>query len=271
MPIVTISRGTFSGGRDLADCLAERLDLDCVSREVLREAAEEHGVAPDRIADALERPPSLIDRLGWDRQRYLAWLREALCRRAADGRLVYHGLGGHFLLAGVPGVARILVIADIAYRTRRAMEAQAIEEREALAYIRRVDRDRRRWTRFLYGREWRDAAHFDLTVNLERIALEEGCELVERLLGFPGFAVTPETRAALENARIAAAAEAALLGDRHTRLRKLRVAVADGVVTVRGLGRFRNDEASVRAVLAEVEGVREVRTEIAFADGLGEA
>lgn len=270
MPIVTVSRGTFSGGKDLAECLAERLGLECVSREVLREAGEEHGVAPGRVADALERPPSLLDRLGWDRQRYLAWLREALCRRARSGKMVYHGLGGHFLLGGIPGVARILVIANMEYRAHRAMEAQRITESEALKYIRGVDADRRKWTRFLYGHEWRDPTQFDLTVNLERVKIEEGCDLVERLLGLPGFAIGDESLRALEDARIAAAAEAAILGDSRARLRKLHITVRAGEVVVHGLDRLPPDEDRIREIVSAVEGVTSVRLEVGTTTGISE-
>ena len=43
MSIITISRGTFSGGRDLAECLAQKLGYPCISREVIVEAAERYG------------------------------------------------------------------------------------------------------------------------------------------------------------------------------------------------------------------------------------
>jgi hypothetical protein len=44
MPIITISRGTFTGGKKLAGCLSELLKYPCISREVLAEAGEQYGV-----------------------------------------------------------------------------------------------------------------------------------------------------------------------------------------------------------------------------------
>ncbi|MCP3859513.1 MAG: cytidylate kinase-like family protein, partial [Phycisphaeraceae bacterium] len=69
MPVITISRGTFSGGLELAECIASTLDVGCVSREVLVDAAEASGLPLTDLSEAVEKPPSIIDRLSWDRHR----------------------------------------------------------------------------------------------------------------------------------------------------------------------------------------------------------
>jgi len=63
VPIITISRGTFSGGTDLAECLSHRLGYPCVSREVISEAAERYGVSQAALRGALGRAPSFRDGL----------------------------------------------------------------------------------------------------------------------------------------------------------------------------------------------------------------
>ena len=40
MAIITISRGSYSKGREVAEKLAERLNYECISREILIEASE---------------------------------------------------------------------------------------------------------------------------------------------------------------------------------------------------------------------------------------
>ena len=47
MSIITISRGTFSGGKAIAECVAENLGYACVSREILSDAAETYGVSAE--------------------------------------------------------------------------------------------------------------------------------------------------------------------------------------------------------------------------------
>ena len=44
MAIITISRGTFSGGQSLAEYVAGKLGYRCLAREVLIEAARQYGV-----------------------------------------------------------------------------------------------------------------------------------------------------------------------------------------------------------------------------------
>lgn len=270
MPVITVSRGTFSGGKELAECLAAHLDLECMSREVLTDAAREHSMDVKELADTLESPPSFLDRMGWDRQRYLAYLRMAICRHAQDNRMVYHGHGGHFLLGGISHVLRVLVIADLDYRVERAMRRDGGTRAEAETRIGKMDDHRRKWTRFLYGTEWRDPFQFDVTLNLAQMGVDGACEVVTRMVELPAFQPTPASRQALANATVAAAAEAALLEDRRTRLRKLEVTAENHVVTVRGVGHFPQDLDAVREVLSQVEGVKEVRTEFGFSAGIEE-
>ena len=45
MAIITISRGTKSGGEKLAKCLSERLGWPAISREVIVETASQYGVS----------------------------------------------------------------------------------------------------------------------------------------------------------------------------------------------------------------------------------
>ncbi len=268
MPVITISRGTFSGGKDLAECLAEKLGLECVSRELLTEAAQQYGVDADELNDALEKPPGFWDRMSWKRQVYLAHLRETLCQHAQSGKFVYHGHAGHFLLGGISHVLRVLVIADMDFRIDQAMQAKHLTRAAAESHIQTVDEQRRKWTRFLYNADWRDPFQFDLTVNLQKITIEDACQVVTRMTELPAFHSTPASRATLVDAEIAAAAEAALLEDKDTRLRKLQVDAVNGVVTVRGVGYSPQDVETVKAVLGRLDRVKGVRTELAFSGGI---
>ena len=58
MPVITISRGTFSGGLALAQCISDRLGIACVSREVLADAAEASGLPLTDLSEAVEKPPA---------------------------------------------------------------------------------------------------------------------------------------------------------------------------------------------------------------------
>jgi len=44
MPIITISRGSYSRGKDVAEKLAQRLGYECLSRDILLEASDEFNI-----------------------------------------------------------------------------------------------------------------------------------------------------------------------------------------------------------------------------------
>lgn len=57
MSIITISRGSLSGGQELAERVARRLGYRCISREVLVEAAAKFGVPELKLSEYLEKMP----------------------------------------------------------------------------------------------------------------------------------------------------------------------------------------------------------------------
>jgi len=98
MAIITISRGTFSGGQSLAECVAEKLGYRCISREVLVEAAKARGVPLEKLSKSLSDVPGILEGMSLERVHYLAYIKAALVSAVKDEMAVYHGLAGHFLL-----------------------------------------------------------------------------------------------------------------------------------------------------------------------------
>jgi cytidylate kinase len=151
MAIVTISRGSGSGGLLLAERLAEELGYDVVSREdIVREAAA-FGAPEEKLHEALLNPPGFWDRFKHERRRYLAFVQAALCAHAQRDRMIYHGNAGHLLLRGISHVLCVRIIAPMSFRVQMLMERQKMGREEALAYIEKADRQRQQWTRFCAG------------------------------------------------------------------------------------------------------------------------
>ena len=59
MSVITISRGSFSGGKQLAECLARTLNYRCIDRDVLTQRTSIRTVSPDEILAALDTPPKV--------------------------------------------------------------------------------------------------------------------------------------------------------------------------------------------------------------------
>jgi cytidylate kinase len=255
MPIITISRGTFSGGRALAGCLARRLGYPCISREVLAEAAARYEVPGVDLDAALATAPSVFDRLGRDRDRYLCYIRAVLCQHARAGDLVYHGHAGHHLLAGIRHVIRARVVADIGSRVRAAMQEMNMTSRQAELHIRKVDAERRKWTRFLYGVAWEDPFNYDVVLNLEHAGIDGACEVLAGMARLEMFQATEESRAALDDLALSSSVAAALGRDERTRNAKFRVQARGGFVTIEGIVGLTDVADAVNDVVGSIEGV----------------
>jgi cytidylate kinase len=262
--IITISRGTFSGGEALATGLAERLGYRCLSREVLLEAAWGYGVPVDKLSAAMEKPPPLWERLIGKRTPYLAYVRAALCDQALEGRLVYHGYVGHMVLPGVSHVLRVRAIADLDYRIQAAMRHQGLAHKDAVAYIERVDKERRQWARSAFDVEWDDPAHYDVILNLSRMSVATACETVLRLTASAEFQPTDASMKALRDLAVGNRVAATLARDPRTQGAALEVTADNGIVTVTGTTQSPALLEAVAAVAREVEGVKDIRSEVRF-------
>lgn len=199
MPIITISRGTLSGGRAVAECLAGMLGYRCVGRDIVQDAARVIGASPEQVRKMMEVPPGRWGRQVEHRERYLLAMRAALGEQVARGDLVYHGLAGQFLLRGLPGVVRVRLIAPLELRVRALIAAHhATTQRAAERFIRNVDRDRRRWVRVMYGAEVDDPALYDITINLRAISVDTTCRIIAELAARPQYQITDAGRAQFE-------------------------------------------------------------------------
>lgn len=262
MAIITISRGTFAGGEALADTVARRLGYECISREVMLDAAGEFGISLEKLTEAMEKPPTVWQQIAGVRTTYANYVRAALCQRARRGDLVYHGHAGHLLLAGVPHVIRIRVIADLEFRVRAAMERLRLGRKEAIACIEKNDKERAKWSRFLYGVDWNDPFLYDLVLNLEHLSVEGASEIVVGMTNLADFKPTPESVKTLDDLALGSRVRAALSYDRRTSAADVNVIANDGIVTITGTTLSREVLGAIPAVAAEVPGVKEVKCEV---------
>ncbi len=200
MPIITISRGAFSGGKKLAECLSKKLGYRSLSREVMINAAAEYGISEDRLLEALEQKPRMEDRIGLELNRfhYLSFVQAALCEEAKDDNVIYHGNGGHILLKGVSHVIKVKLVTDLEQRIDFAREKLKFTRDEAIAYLYHMDELRGKWTSLLYSENWDAPSQYDITVNLRTMTLQEGCELIAAMTKFPGFQATEASKAAMQ-------------------------------------------------------------------------
>ena len=192
MAIITISRGSLSGGRKVAECLCERLGCPCVADEVLQAAAGKLQVPEEAVRGKFETAPGLWSRLSRERELYVLAVQTALAEACTRGDLVYHGLAGQFLLRGLPGVFRVRLIAPLEMRIEAIRSSNpGMTRRAAEDFIRTVDRERERRVQSLFGLDVENPSLYDLTINLRTLSLEAVCATIAEGASQPQFRITP--------------------------------------------------------------------------------
>lgn len=234
MPIITIARGSMWGGQAVAERVSETLGCQCIGRETLTGEALRLTLGSEGLTGKPDQEPWLWDRLASERSTYLSALQAALASYAGSGSLVYHGHAGHLLLRGIPSILRVRIIAPLEVRIRVVTEKSGISRNEAEAYIKRVDEEWARWTKFIFGMEWRDPALYDLVINLENFTIDGACCCVLGTAKRPEFTVTEEIKGKLQDLALAARVKLALALDPASRDLDLDVRAEKGVVYLDG-------------------------------------
>jgi cytidylate kinase len=264
MPIIIISRGSFSGGQTLAERVAHRLGARCLSREVLVEAAATYKVPEPKLAQFFDTRPGVWERLTQSRRLYLIFLQATMCERARQGNLVYHGQAGHLLLPGISHVLKVRLIAPLTYRIQAVMERQGLGREAALQYIQRVDEERLQRMRYLFNVDWRDPTLYDVVLNLEHMSLETAADVVIYMAQHPEYQPTPTSTKAFQDLTLSCRVQAAVAAHPTTRGVEVEVQADDGVVWVSGVVDEGELQEEILQISRTVPGVKEVISELDF-------
>jgi cytidylate kinase len=209
MAIITISRGSYHRGREVAEKVAQKLGYAVLSRDILLEASEEFNIPEIKLIRAIQDAPSILDRVTRQKEKYVAYIRAALLKHVQKDNVVYHGLFGHFFLQDIPHVLKVRIVADLEARVADEVKREGISESKARQIIIKDDEERRKWALHLYGADWWDATLYDLVIHLKTIRVDDAVDLLCQVVQLPGFQTTPESQEAINSLMEAALMEVA--------------------------------------------------------------
>jgi cytidylate kinase/CBS domain-containing protein len=263
MPIITISRGTLSGGEMLARSLHERLGFKLLSREVIIEAARKYGVSEEKLVKEMQTPARLWTRLTSQKQRYVLAVQATLAELVEDGNAIYYGLAGQFLLQGLSRVLNVRLIAPMASRVRVAMSEHGLSHEDAFRFLQTVDEQRARWVRQLYSADWNDPILYDIVVNLAHMTLESATEMVVDLVRRKEYCRSAESDREFRDFSLDRRLSAALTFQSDFPEDSVQLSVREGVVYIGATGYV---ERNLQSVLSFVKGVPGVQAVVAPGD-----
>jgi cytidylate kinase len=213
MSIIIISRGCYHRGSEVALKAAAALGYECISREVLLEASKLFDIPELKLTRAIQDAPSLLDRFGRDKKKYVAYIRTALLREVQRGNVVYHGFAGHFFLQGIPSVLKVRIFADLEERVRDEMNREAVSAEKARQTVVKDDEERRKWALSLYGMDTVDPTLYDMLLHIGSLTVDDAAQILAATAKLPSFQMTPDSKRLLNDRVLASQVESLLLDE----------------------------------------------------------
>ena len=228
MSIITISRGSYSRGKEVAEKVAQRLGYECIAREVLVEASKDFNIPEIKLVRAIHDAPSILDRIMYGKEKYVAYIQKALLHHLQKDNVVYHGFAGHFFVKGISHVLKVRILAEMKDRVKLEMERHGTSEKEALRILEHDDEERKKWSQSLYGIDTWDPKLYDLVIHIKKITISDAADIICHTLGLEDFRTTPGSQNAMDDLVLAADIKAALIDIKPD----VEVSAQDGIVHV---------------------------------------
>jgi cytidylate kinase len=261
MPIITIYRGAFTAGEEIAKGVAQALGYRCVSREVLIEASRSCGISEAKLNEVLEKDPHWWERWLENMRPYRIALQAAMCEVARGGNIVYHGHIGHELLPGIRHVLKVLLTAPLEFRIKQIQSQQGLDEAGARSYIDHVDEARTRRLVALFGTDWRDITRYDLALNVAQVGIEGVTLVIVEAARLERYQPTAASEQDFKNLAIASRVQAALVMSPSFRNLGITVRAEKGEVHVSGVFAHAVPEEEIVLLVKSVPGVTRVVTD----------
>jgi cytidylate kinase/CBS domain-containing protein len=262
MAIITISRGTCSGGTHLADELHTILGWKVLSQEeVSSAAARAYRMTEEELFRGLYLPSNFFERFTHRKTRYLLATQAVVTELLSDGNGIYHGLAGQFLFADLCNAFKVRIAAPMEYRIKTAMRRFAISQEEARRQIRDADEHRARWGRQIFHADITDSALYDLVVNLEHVSVERAATMIAEIMEGEEYRPTPQCLQDFKDFALEKRVRAELFFNSPFTPDLATVKVRNGEVALSGGKTFAASEHGVIQFVSKVRGVEKITTE----------
>jgi hypothetical protein len=173
------------------------------------------------------------------------------------------GWGAAHLLRPVKHAICIRICAPFELRVKRMMSRLDSSDREAVATeIRNSDEAQGAIAKRHFDIDWQDPEGYDLSLNTERMSVEQCADEIIQLSRQPEFRETEESRKAMSDLALQANVRAALRADPATRALTFAVDSDGTQVRMRGIVATREESNSASRVAMSVQGVMAVKNEL---------
>lgn len=204
--VVTFARGFGSGGKEIASHLAKDLGIHCYENRILTLASQLSGLdetifneVNEKIRDkdgfssflrGLPKSKSYIARNEKfvSDDRLFEYQSQIIKDLAEKESCVIVGKCADYVLRDKTNVVSVYIEAPRAFCVQRTMENMGVTEAVAHATIERTDKFRADYYKYYtHGNYWTNPVNYDLTLNSERVGIDNCVKTLEQYLIVKGF------------------------------------------------------------------------------------
>lgn len=187
--VIAISRQYGSGGRELANILAEKLGYKLYDRQIVHMTAAQLGISDMSEAQLKEfedkvpplslkfMPFYIFGMSGAKPMNHKMFEQEAeIVRRLAnDGNCIILGRCADVILRDNPNVCSIFVCANDEFREERGLN---VYEGKSVIELNQEDAKRAEYYAYYTGKEWGNPKNYDLCVNTSYKSLSDIADII---------------------------------------------------------------------------------------------
>lgn len=186
--IITIGRQYGSGGREIGEKLAKRMNVPYYDKELLTEAARESGLSEELFLQSDEKPTnsllyalamgnSYANRPPLNHTIFMAQF-ETIKKIAQNGPCVIVGRCADYSLRHMKNMVSVFVHASMEYRMERAINQYHVPEKQAKGVLARTDKQRASYYNFYTDQNWSDVRNYDLALDSSKIGVEGAVDVI---------------------------------------------------------------------------------------------
>lgn len=262
MPLIAMTREMGSLGKDVAAAVSAQLGKPVVHHEIIDHLADKMRLRKSHVIRFLDGKANVWERLTTDKTSLSIFTADETLALAENEDVgVIRGWGSAHLLRPVQHVICVRVCAPMKLRVQRMMERlNTGDEAMVVNEIKLSEEAHAAITRRHFGINWQDSENYDLTLNTERVSIDECVDEIMSLVRDPRFQKTGDSALMLSHLALEHHVRAALRADPETAKMHINVAAENGVVTLSGTLEPGLEESAAIRVSSAVPRVKTVKS-----------
>lgn len=184
--IISVGREFGSGGRVIAEKIAERFNLPLYDRHLITEIAGKMGMTFEAVEKYNETPKNVfVSRRvkGYSNsiEDNIAEMQfNVMEEKAKSGEsFVVVGRCSETKLKKYPGLISFFILGDMDKKIERVMEVYGLDEDDATRFILKKDKKRKRYHNYHCQGKWGDSRLYDFSINSSKLGIDETVDIIE--------------------------------------------------------------------------------------------